>query len=1038
MRRHMNLSLSLTIFFILSMVLSSTVSRAITNEEIMSHAKKEDHYKQLKQQERYEDLVNAYLEELKSEKERGRLFPQVILLKNICEIYLKNIKNYSLAITYGEEALQSAEKGIAMGPEKEPDDNFYPFLSSMVRKIEGPQYMKREKIHWYHHWKNQIIKLLIDAHRAVGDAKRVAFYERKLSDPESEEYFKKYTEERKQEFLQKLKKQDHLYKEKGIKSEQTAEDHEAFLREVETKEAAGKKWEELMNKQATAGDIVGLRKTLFSIPSFLKVKDDMEAYDEARDPEDHTLRSKISRAELNQIQNRAMNYFHCSLLAYKYNLYQDAFRFSFRTLVNISLAIEGCIQLESKYLKPPYWWDSFYEQFRTESRLRAGLCLNRLARYGDAIPFLKKVYEEKNVFHKLIGLDLGAWDTKYLALYELAQAYEKTGQGAKAVKAYGEVLDHLEGIRGKLTKESHKIGFIAAQREIYDKIIRFLIQEGRVAEAFEYAERAKGRAFLDLIAEKELKPRNKKVEPLLVRKQSLDERLYHFAAQPAKDISHERSVQAALKERDIVIKEIERVDPEFASLIAVRPLSLREVQGLLDKDTALLEYYVDQDGINIWVVTIKGIHAKRVEVPIYRLVKKVADFRESLMRVNGVRGDGVPSKDKSSRVSLEITPSRLKKGEPYHYRVYVENNLPLFLSVDDIVLKIGEWERQAKDILEREVPGGHKKLIYETQNTWGITPGVHQVLLKTDQGILASNALELKANPSGTFTIKDGGHPQERDPSGEKAYSKLSLYDLLVKPVEPYLKKLRIGVIPHGILHHIPFVALNHKRSFVIEEHEIFQLPSASILKFCRKKNKDVKGKVLAIGNPQLKDAGLDIPFSEDEVKAIGRLYPGSKIFTKASASETNFKRNASPFEILHLACHGIFDAESPLDSALLLSPSPYDDGRLTASEIFNLNLNSSLVTISACRSGLAKIRAGDEIMGLPRAFIYAGSPSIVASLWNVSDEATAILMENFYRNLKQKHKAQALRDSQISLMKDARYSHPFFWAPFILVGDYE
>lgn len=107
------------------------------------------------------------------------------------------------------------------------------------------------------------------------------------------------------------------------------------------------------------------------------------------------------------------------------------------------------------------------------------------------------------------------------------------------------------------------------------------------------------------------------------------------------------------------------------------------------------------------------------------------------------------------------------------------------------------------------------------------------------------------------------------------------------------------------------------------------------------------------------------------------------------------------------------------------------------ASEIFDLDLNPGLVTLSACKTGMARIRAGDETMGLPRAFIYAGSPSVVASLWNVNDRATAILMERFYGNLKRMEKTRALRDAQLALLRDPGHSHSFYWAAFVLIGDY-
>lgn len=1029
----------LTIFFTISFFTALNLCHAITDEEVMASAKKQGHYHQLEQHGKYQELVDAYLNELKSDKERGRLFQQMDILVKICRICFENLKNYSLAISYGEEALQLAKKGIATGPENEPDDNFWPLLSSQIREKEGPEYMKREKIYLYHLWKNQINGLLFDGYKAVRDAPKAAFYEREWSDSESQKLLDKLLKEGREEYRKKLEKQEAILKEKGIKSGYTAEDYDVLLRKVEKKDHQLERFEELMNKQAATGNVEGLRKTLFSHPDLVSLKEDMTIYDEGGEPEERPLGKKLSQAEHSQVGDRAYKYLLGSYLAYKYNLYREAFRFSIRSLINSLWAIEGHVQLDSKYLKPPYFWDEFYGKMQMECRLRAGLSLNRLGRYPDAIRFLKKVYEERNAFHELYYLQLDMWDSRSLALYELAQAYENTGQREKAIKAYGETLDYIEGIRAKLTTESHKIGFMTAQREIYDKIIKFLIQEGRIVEAFEYAERAKARAFLDLLAEKELRPRTKKVEPLLAKKQSLDKELYHITEGPGRGMSKERSAQTVLKERGEVIKEIERHDPEFASLITVKPSSVHEIQSFLDKDTCLLEYYIDKDGINIWVVTDKKVNARRVEIPISLLVRKVAEFRESLIRPDELKKRwGRSLREGASRISLEITPTQIKKGDKYQYRVYVENRLPLFLSIDEMIIKIGDWENHIKDVLEKEVPEGQRKLIYEKTDTWGVTQGAHQVILKTDQGVLASNILEVTIDPSGNFTLKDRGAIQKKYASKDEEYMKSSLYDLIIKPMEPYLKRGRIGVIPHSILHYIPFAALNYNHRLLIEDHTVFQLPSASIMKFCRNKKKEVRAKLLAIGNPDLNNPHLDLAASMVEVEKIGKLYPGSKVLTRSFADKTTFKENARSYEILHLACHAVFNADQPLDSALLLSPSRYDDGRLTANEIFDLDLKSSLVTLSACQSGLSRIRAGDEMMGLPRAFIYAGSPSIVASLWNVNDEATAILMERFYRNLQNKEKDEALRDSQLFLMRDPRFDHPYFWAAFVLIGDYK
>ena len=253
-----------------------------------------------------------------------------------------------------------------------------------------------------------------------------------------------------------------------------------------------------------------------------------------------------------------------------------------------------------------------------------------------------------------------------------------------------------------------------------------------------------------------------------------------------------------------------------------------------------------------------------------------------------------------------------------------------------------------------------------------------------------------------------------------------------------HLNKERVIFIPHGVLHYLPFAALENNGRYLIEDYALTYLPSATVYKFCKEKAKKLGGKLLAFGNPDLGDPEFDIPFALTEAKAIGKLYSASKVLSRDAASEAAFKTLSPAYDILHLASHGVFNADNPMESALLLSSGGKEDGRLTMSEIFDLDINAGLVTLSACSTGMSRIRSGDEMMGLPRAFIYAGVPSIAATLWNINDEATAILMTLFYKNLKTQSKSQALRMAQLDLLKKINYKKPYYWAAFYLIGDYQ
>ncbi len=165
----------------------------------------------------------------------------------------------------------------------------------------------------------------------------------------------------------------------------------------------------------------------------------------------------------------------------------------------------------------------------------------------------------------------------------------------------------------------------------------------------------------------------------------------------------------------------------------------------------------------------------------------------------------------------------------------------------------------------------------------------------------------------------------------------------------------------------------------------------------------------------------------------VGSMYPQSRILLRKDASESNFKKAGSAFRRIHFATHGKFQADEPLKSGLYLAKDADNDGVLTVGELYSMNLDADLITLSACETGLGKIANGDDVVGLTRGFLYAGSRSIVASLWSVDDKATATLMQAFYRNLASMNKRDALRQAQIKT-RDT-FPHPFFWAAFQLTG---
>ncbi|HIE79266.1 MAG TPA: CHAT domain-containing protein, partial [Nitrospinaceae bacterium] len=264
------------------------------------------------------------------------------------------------------------------------------------------------------------------------------------------------------------------------------------------------------------------------------------------------------------------------------------------------------------------------------------------------------------------------------------------------------------------------------------------------------------------------------------------------------------------------------------------------------------------------------------------------------------------------------------------------------------------------------------------------------------------------------------------------------LYSLLIKPVESFIAGKRfLGIVPHGRLHYISFSSLRDEQSYLIEKHPLFYSPSASVMQYTfKEKAKRSRGiKVLALGNPDLGDFNYDLPLAEMEANALKWDFPKVDVFTRKDATESWLKEHISEYQIIHIASHGEFDPVNPLFSSLKLTRSETEDGNFEMNEVFGLEINADIVTLSACQTGLGDIVGGDELVGLNRAFIYAGTKSILSSLWRVSDISTAVLIKHFYRNYGHANKAESLRKAQLLVKR--LYPHPSYWAGFNLTGDY-
>jgi CHAT domain-containing protein/tetratricopeptide (TPR) repeat protein len=258
----------------------------------------------------------------------------------------------------------------------------------------------------------------------------------------------------------------------------------------------------------------------------------------------------------------------------------------------------------------------------------------------------------------------------------------------------------------------------------------------------------------------------------------------------------------------------------------------------------------------------------------------------------------------------------------------------------------------------------------------------------------------------------------------------------LINPLKPYLKTPVVGIVPHGVLHYLPFAALTDGHKVFGEEYQLFYLPNATILPLLRQKRKQDRSTLLSIS--QSRPVGTtSLRYADPAATEIAKLY-GTTAFVGAEASETTLKARAVNSAIIFIAAHGQLNPASPLFSRLVLAPDKENDGMLEVHEIYMMDLKKAdLVVLGSCETQLGQQSRGDDIVSLSRAFIYGGTPSVIASLWRVEERATSELMIALFKNLKKgMSKAAALQAAQVQTR--ASYPSPYYWAGFVLVGDPE
>ncbi len=587
----------------------------------------------------------------------------------------------------------------------------------------------------------------------------------------------------------------------------------------------------------------------------------------------------------------------------------------------------------------------------------------RQKNYPQALEFYQKALAS--------GEELSAVEMVWKAQYGLARVYEQEGRGKEAENHYRQAIQTVEDVRSQLATPEHKSGFFEEKVEIYAGLVGLLYRQYRkegdlrsLEAAFQYAERSKARALIEMLAESGVDATQGVDSLLLERREEIFRRIGEIQTRLISENltgkAHKRlreQLRAEEENLQSLSLEIKQQNPAYADLQYPDPLPARSAQRMLrNRDEILLEFSLGRENSYLWAISSEAL-------AMYQL----------------------PSEK-------EIA------GKVKRYLAMIGGNSPPAIS--------------------------HTDLGYE-------------------------------------------------------------LWAMLLSPAAALLQgKKNLHVIPDGILHYLPFEALvaeeqESRPVYALEKYAFSYAPSASVLAALRKRGTPGASgeqlELLAFGDPvfdarqsaenparvsgfpedsppeavqgaNLEGEGLvfsRLPYTKAEVEGIAALFPAGQValYLRENAREEQLKgEDLRRYRHLHFATHGIIDEKNPQRSSIVftLDDDPTDDGFLQMNEIFRLRLAADLVVLSACNTARGKLVRGEGMIGLSRAFFYAGARSLVASLWPVSDRSTARLMEHFYRNLQQGlPKDEALCQAKREMLQSphAAWRRPFYWAPFVIMG---
>jgi CHAT domain-containing protein len=681
----------------------------------------------------------------------------------------------------------------------------------------------------------------------------------------------------------------------------------------------------------------------------------------------------------------------------------------------IALSLMGNLYVSSNPRKALEYYDQSLPLLRAaEDGWRESAALRGL---GMAHVSLGDLSQAQSYLEQALALSrqMGDQSGNVESFYGLALLERDRGDFAAALRWIGSAVALAERLRADVGSQRLRASYFASAQKFYELQIDTLMRlhqarptEGFDALAAQASERARARSLLELLVESRVDIREGVDAALLERERDLTRRLsakatrqLELGANSPQLTALKQEISQLENEYEMTRAAIRKANPHYDALVQPEPLTLAEIQQQLDDETLLLEYKLGDERSWLWAITNRTLKTYELSKR-ERIETAAARFRRHLT-ARSLSGKGETPLQRRRRIAEADAqlPEAAKQlsamilgpaaGQfPGKRLVVVPDGALHYVAFAALPAPQAEGEGDGATVRR----GDRSRSSFYPRRSVPLI-AAHEIVILPSASVIAT---------------------QRRD--------------LARRPIAPRLLAVLADPVFH--LEDERFGRMAKRPATATQEP---QAASRSIEHLSEE----------AFGGLARKLTRL--PFTRREADSILALAPAEAVF-KATGFKANRGSVIAPelgrYRYLHFATHGLLDSERPGLSALALSMVDEDgrpqDGFLRANDIYNLKLPAELVVLSGCQTGLGKAVNGEGLVGLTRGFMYSGAARVVVSLWNVDDQATSELMARFYRKMLKENQrpAAALRTAQVEMWKQMRWRAPYYWATFVLQGEWK